>query len=124
MGRREWFLHALYPEDSYSTVEKWLKEQQDKVDKARTMLQRVREQQSTRKNRHRLPASYQEDDWLLVHHSRLLAWPRPTGDDLYFAPYNILSVEDTASLCSVLPDYPGLWCAQPGEHRSAPTRGC
>ena len=43
MGRRAWFLHASYPEDSYSTVGKLVKEQQDKVDKAKAMLQRMRE---------------------------------------------------------------------------------
>ena len=43
MGRLAWFLHAPYPEDSYSTVGKWVKEQEDKVDKARAMLQRMRE---------------------------------------------------------------------------------
>ena len=37
-GRPSWFLHAPYPEDSYSTVGKWVKEQQDKVDKAKAML--------------------------------------------------------------------------------------
>ena len=45
MGRPAWFLHAPYPEDSYSTVGKWVKEQQDRVDKAKVMLQRVRERQ-------------------------------------------------------------------------------
>ena len=45
MGRPAWFLHALSPEDSYPTVSKWVKEQQDKVDKAKAMLQRVRERQ-------------------------------------------------------------------------------
>ena len=43
MGRLAWFLHAPYPEDSYPTVGKWVKEQQDKVDKAKAILQRVRE---------------------------------------------------------------------------------
>ena len=38
-----WFLHAPYPEDSYSTVGNWVKEQEDKVDRAKAMLQRVRE---------------------------------------------------------------------------------
>ena len=42
MGRQAWFLHAPYPEDSYSTVGKRVKEQQDKVDKAKVMLQRVK----------------------------------------------------------------------------------
>ena len=45
MGRPAWFLHAPYPEDSCSTVAKWVKEQQDKVEKAKAMLQRVRERQ-------------------------------------------------------------------------------
>ena len=43
MKRPAWFLHAPYPEDFYSTVGKWVREQQEKVDKAMTMLQRVRE---------------------------------------------------------------------------------
>ena len=45
MGRPARFLHAPYPADSYSTVGKWVKEQQDKVDKAKAMLQRLRERQ-------------------------------------------------------------------------------
>ena len=49
IGRPAWFLHAPYPEDSYSTVGKWVKEQQDKVDKANAMLQRVRERQWNKK---------------------------------------------------------------------------
>ena len=73
MGRTAWFLHTPYSEDSYSTVGKWVKEQQDKVVKAKAMLQRVREQQWKKKNKHRVPASYQEGDWVLVHHSRLPA---------------------------------------------------
>ena len=58
MGRLAWFLHAPYPEDSYSTVGKWVKEQQDKVDKLKAMLQRVRELRWNEKNKHRVPASY------------------------------------------------------------------
>ena len=71
--RPAWFLHAPYPENSYSTVGKWVKEQQDKVDKAKALLQRVRERQWNKKKKHRVPASYQEGDWVLVHHSRLPA---------------------------------------------------
>ena len=93
MGRSAWFLHAPYPQDSYSTVGKWVKEQQDKVDKAKAMLQTVRERQWNKKNKHRVLASYQEGDWVLVHHSRLPAWPRSTGDDPYFGPYKIPSVD-------------------------------
>ena len=93
MGRPAWFLHAPCPEDSYSTLGKWVKEQQDKVDKAKAMLQRVREHQRNKKNKHRVQASYQQGDWVLVHHSRLPAWRRSTSDDPYFGPYKILSVD-------------------------------
>ena len=72
---------------------KWVKEQQDKVDKAKAMLQRVRERRWNKKNKHRMPGSYKEGDWVLVHHSRLPAWPRSTSDDPYFGPYKILSVD-------------------------------
>ena len=34
-----WFLHVPYLEDSYSTVGKWVKELQDKVDKAKAIPQ-------------------------------------------------------------------------------------
>ena len=87
------FLHAPYPADSYSTVEKWVKEQQDKVDQGKVMLQRVKEGQWTKKNRHRVPACYQQGDWVLMHHSRLSAYPRCTGDDRFFEPYKILTVD-------------------------------
>ena len=93
MGHPAWFLHAPYPEDSYSTVGTWVKEQQDKVDKDKAMLQRVRECQWNQKNMHRMPASYQEGDSVLVHHSWLPAWPRSTSYDPYFGPYKILSVD-------------------------------
>ena len=93
MGHLAWFLHAPYPEDSYSTVGKLMKEEQDKVDKAKPMLQRVREHQWNKKDKHRVPASYQEADRVLVHHSRLPAWPRSTSDDPYFGPYRIRSVD-------------------------------
>ena len=93
MGRLAWFLHAPYPEDSYSTVGKLVKEQQDKVDKAKAMLQRVREAQWNKNNKHWVPASYQGADWVLMHQSLLPAWPRSTSDDPYFGPYKILSVD-------------------------------
>ena len=93
MGRPAWFLHAPYPEDSYSTVGGWLKEQEDKIAKAQAMLRTVRERQWTRKNKHRVPASYREGDWVLVHHSRLPSWPCSTSDDPYFGPYRITSID-------------------------------
>ena len=52
MGRLALFLHTPYPQDSYSTVEKLVKEQQDKVDKAKAMLQRVRERQWKKNIKH------------------------------------------------------------------------
>ena len=63
------------------------------MDKAKAMLQRVRERQWAKKNKYRVPASNQEGDWVLVHHSRLPAWPRSSSDDPYFAPYKILPVD-------------------------------
>ena len=73
LGRHAWFLHAPYPEDTHSSVGEWVQEQQAKVDKAKAMLQRVRERQWNKKNKHRVPATYQEGDWVLVDHSRLPA---------------------------------------------------
>ena len=86
LGRPAWFLHAPYPEDTHSSLGEWVQEQQAKVDKAKARLQRVRERQWNKKNKHRVPATYQEGDWVLVHHSRLPAWPRSTSDDPYFGP--------------------------------------
>ena len=112
MGRPAWFLHAPYPEDSYPTVGKWLKKQQDKVDKAKAKLQRLRERQWNKKNKHRVPASYQEGDWVLVHHSRLPAWLRSTSDDPYFGPYKILSVDGHRITVRCSPELGGtLVCA-------------
>ena len=93
MGRAAWVLHPPCPKDSYSTVGKWVKEQQDKVDTAKAILQRVRERHWNKKNKHRVPSFYKEGDWVLVHHSPLPAWPRPTSDYPYFGPYKILSVD-------------------------------
>ena len=93
MRRPAWFLHAPYPEDSYSPVGKWVKEQQNRVDKAKAMLQRVREQQLNKKHKHRAPASYQEGDSVLVHHSGLHVWSRFTSDDPSCGPYKILSMD-------------------------------
>ena len=93
LGRPVWFLHAPHPEDTHSTVGNRVQEQQAKVDKAKAMLQGVRDRRWNRKNKHRVPASYQQGEWVSVHHSRLPAGPRPTSDDPYFGPYKILSVD-------------------------------
>ena len=62
MGHLAWFLNAPYVKDSYSTIGGWLQEQQEKVDKAKATLQRVRESQWDKENKHRVPATYQEAD--------------------------------------------------------------
>ena len=61
--------------------------------RVRAMLERVRERQWNKKNKHQVPASYQEGDWVLVHHSQLPAWPRSTSNDPYFRPYKILFLD-------------------------------
>ena len=58
LGRPAWFLHGPYPEDIHSSLCEWVQEQQAKVDKAKAMLQRVRERQWNKKNKHRVPATY------------------------------------------------------------------
>ena len=40
-----------------------------------------------------MPATYQEGDWVLVHHNQLPAWPGSISNDPYFGPYKILSVD-------------------------------
>ena len=94
----------------------WVQEQQAKVDKAKAMLQRVRERQWNKKNKHRVPATYQEGDWVLVHHSRLPAWPRSTSDDPYFGP-----VQDP--ICGWAPYHRAVFSparGDPGVRRSTP----
>ena len=44
----------------------WVQEQQAKVAKAKAMLQRVRERQWNKKNKHRVPATYQKLNSVLV----------------------------------------------------------
>ena len=126
MQHPAWFLHAPYPEDSYSTVLKWVKGQQDKVDEAKAMLQRVRERQWNKKNKHRVPASYQEGDWVLVHHSWLPVWPRSTMDDPYFGPYKILSVDGHRIIMRCSPGLRGtpVCAAQQLKHYNDPEDLC
>ena len=97
LGRPAWFLHAPYPEDTHSSVGEWVQEQQAKVDKAKAMLQRVRERQWNKKNKHLVPATYQERDWVLVHHSRLPAMTHTSGRTRFY------QWMDTVSPCGVLP---------------------
>ena len=91
-----------------------MKEQQDKLNKGKAMLWRVRVRQWNKKNKHQVPASYQEGDWVLVHHSRLPASPRSTSDDPYFGPYKILSVDGHCITVRCSPQLGGpLVCAAP-----------
>ena len=39
---------------------------------------------------------------MLVHHSRLPAWPRSTSDDPYFGPYKSLSVDGQTGYYTLL----------------------
>ena len=103
---------ASRPEDSYSAVGKWVKAQQEKVDRAKAMLHRVRERQWNKKKKHRVPTSYQGAEWVLVHHSWLTAWPRSTTNDPYFRPTRSCLWMATASLCGVVPNWGGPLCAQ------------
>ena len=73
------------------------------MDKAKPMLQRVRERQLNRKNKHRVPATYQEGDWVLVHHSRLPAWPALPAMTPTSGPTRFYLWMDTVSQCGVLP---------------------
>ena len=40
-----------------------------------------------------MPASYQENDWVFVHHRRLPAWPGSPSVKPYFGPYRISSAD-------------------------------
>ena len=84
------------------------------MNKAKAMLQRVRERQWTKVNRARVPASYEEGDWVLVHHNRLRAWPRSTSDDPYFGPYKNLTVDGHRITVRCSPRQGRPCCAQPG----------
>ena len=105
MWHPAWLLQAPYPANAYSNVRKWMRKQPDKVGKAKGMLQQVSKQRWTKKSKHRVPAAYQEDYWLLVHHRRLAAPPHSAGDDPYFGPYKILSVDGH---CITVPYSPRL----------------
>ena len=127
LRRPVWFLHAPYPEDTNSSsVGEWVQEQQTKVDRAKAMLQRVRERQWNKKNKHQVPASYQEGDWVLVHYSRLPAWPRSTSNDPYFWPYKILSVDGHRITVQCSPHLGGtlVYAAQRLKHYYDPVELC
>ena len=111
LGRPAWFLHAPYPEDTHSSVGERVREQQAKVDKAKAMLQRVRERQWNKKNKHRVPATYQEGDWVLVHHSRYPPGHAVSATTHTSGPTRFYLRMDTVQPCGVLPVQGGPWCA-------------
>ena len=104
LGRPAWFLHVPYPEDTNSSVSNWVKRQQAKVDKAKAMLQRVRECQWNKKNKHQVPAIYQGGDWVLVHHNRLPPGHAQPAMTPTSGPTRFYLWMDTVSQCGVLPD--------------------
>ena len=57
------------------------------------MLQQAGKQQWDKKNKYRVPAAYNEGDWVVVHHDWLPAWPRSTSNYPHFGPYQILSLD-------------------------------
>ena len=102
MGRSAWLLHAPYPEDSYSTVGKWVKEQQDKVDKAKAMLQRVMEREWNKKNKHRPPTKRETGCWCTT-----VVYPpghAPPAMTSILVRTRSCMVMVNASQCGVLPD--------------------
>ena len=103
MGRLAWFLHTPCRKHSYSTMGKWVKEQQDRVDKAKAMLQRVRERPWKKKNKYRVPTSYQEGDQVLVHHSGYPPCLAPPATTPTLGPTRCCLWMVGASQCGVLP---------------------
>ena len=103
LGRPAWFLHAPYPEDTHSSVGEWVPEQQAKVDKAKAMLQRVRERQWNKKNKHRVPATYQEGNWVLVHTVDYPPGHAPPAMTHTSGRTRFYQWMDTVSPCGVLP---------------------
>ena len=103
LGRPAWFLHAPYPGDTHSSVGEWVQEQQAKVIKAKAMLRRVRGRQWNKKNKHRVPATYQEGDWVLVHRSLLPAWHALPVMTPTSGPTRFYLWMHTVKQCGVLP---------------------
>ena len=89
MGRLAWFLHTPYPEDSYSTVCGATRHGGQGKGYAPESEGAPVEQEEQAQGARPLPRG----GWVLVHHSRLPAWPRSTSNDPYFGPYKILSVD-------------------------------
>ena len=71
-----------------------MKEQQAKMDTAKAMIQRLRQQWRKKKNKLRVRTTYQKGDCVLVHHGQLPTWPRFTSNGPYFGAYKILSVDN------------------------------
>ena len=70
-----------------------LEHKQSMADQAGTKLRHICDCELSRRNRLRRPASFQVDDLVLVHHSRLPSWPRNCLQDPYFGPYRIIRID-------------------------------
>ena len=73
-----------------------------------------------------MPATYQEGDSVMVHHSRLFAWPRSTIDDPYFGPYKIPPVDGHRIIVRCCPRLGGtqVCAAQQLKHNYNPEELC
>ena len=110
MGRAAWFLHAPYPEDSYSTVGKWVK-----------ATRPGGQGQGYAPESEGAPVEQEEQapGARLIQRGRLGAGapqsatcrPRSTSDDPYFGPYKMLSVDGHHITVRCSPRLGGPWCA-------------
>ena len=63
------------------------------ANQAGTDLGHVRENELSRRNRLRPPASIKIGRLVLVHHTQLPSWPRNCLQDAYFRPYHIIRMD-------------------------------
>ena len=80
-----------------------MKVQQEKVHKAKTMLQRVGEGHLNKMNKHRVPATHQQADWVLVYHNSLPAHLTLPAMTPTLSPTRSYQWTATTSQCGVLP---------------------
>ena len=92
-GRPAWFFKTPFPEDFKNPLGDWLEHKQSLANQAGSNLRHIRDRELSRRNRLRRPASFRVGDLVLVHHSRLLSWPRNCLQDPYFGPYRIIRID-------------------------------
>ena len=86
-------------------VDEWLTEQKRIADLCRSLLEKKQSKENRTKNRKRTEAIYQIGDWVLVHHSRIKAWPRNTLDSPYFRPFLVTDVAEGSVWIKTHPKY-------------------